>query len=76
MTAENRRLVGDTPATGHLIKPHVLASLVGDGRLETAVCVGIHSDEGPAAIVDRADLVVEGTAGFVQVLEQLADAAS
>ena len=54
----------------------VLASLVGDGRLETAVCVGIHSDEGPAAIVDRADLVVEGTAGFVQVLEQLADAAS
>jgi trehalose 6-phosphate phosphatase len=54
----------------------VLASLVDDGTLAAAVCVGVHSDEGPPAIVERADIVVEGTAGFVQVLEQLADAAS
>ena len=37
-----------------------------------AVCVGVRSDEGPAAIVERADLVVDGTPGFVQVLEVLA----
>jgi trehalose 6-phosphate phosphatase len=42
------------------------------GDLHTAICVGVRSDEGPAAIVDRADLVVEGTPGFVQVLEVLA----
>src|SRR5437899_7703556 len=36
-----------------LFRSDVLASLVGDGRLETAVCVGIHSDEGPAEWIDR-----------------------
>jgi trehalose 6-phosphate phosphatase len=50
----------------------VLAELRSDGELDTAVCVGVRSDEGPAAIVERADLVVEGTSGFVQVLEVLA----
>src|SRR6059058_737182 len=49
-----------------------LSELREEGSLETAVCVGVRSDEGPAAIVDRADLVVDGTAGFVQVLEILA----
>jgi trehalose 6-phosphate phosphatase len=50
----------------------VLAELRSEGALETAVCVGVRSDEGPPAIVERADLVVEGTPGFVQVLEVLA----
>src|SRR3954453_10075191 len=50
----------------------VLGELREEGELETAICVGVRSNEGPAAIVDRADLVVEGTPGFVQVLEVLA----
>lgn len=50
----------------------LLAELRSEGTLETAVCVGVHSDEGPPGIVERADLVVEGTPGFAQVLEVLA----
>jgi trehalose 6-phosphate phosphatase len=50
----------------------VLAELREEGELDAAVCVGVRSDEGPPAIVERADLVVEGTPGFVQVLEVLA----
>jgi len=47
--------------------------LVAEGRVTAAVRVGIASDEGPRAIVDRADLVVEGTDGFARVLAALAD---
>ena len=36
--------------------------------------VGVASDEGPAAIVERADVVVEGVDGFVGVLGTLASA--
>jgi trehalose 6-phosphate phosphatase len=54
----------------------VLERMADEGTLDAAVCVGVRSDEGPAAIVERADLVVEGTPGFVQVLELLADAPS
>src|SRR3954453_11073863 len=50
----------------------VLSELRGEGALKTTVCVGVQSDEGPAAIVQRADLVVDGTPGFVRVLEVLA----
>jgi trehalose 6-phosphate phosphatase len=50
----------------------VLAELRSEGALESIVCVGVRSDEGPPAIVERADLVVDGTQGFVQVLEVLA----
>jgi trehalose 6-phosphate phosphatase len=50
----------------------LLAELRAEGSLDTAVCVGVHSSEGPAAIVERADLVVDGTPGFAQVLEVLA----
>jgi trehalose 6-phosphate phosphatase len=39
--------------------------------LPAAVKVGIRSDEGPAAIVERADLVVDGPEGFAAVLEAL-----
>ncbi|HEX2232410.1 MAG TPA: trehalose-phosphatase [Thermoleophilaceae bacterium] len=50
-----------------------LAAMTGDGQLDAAVCVGVRSDEGPAGIVERADVVVEGVAGFVRVLSALAE---
>jgi trehalose 6-phosphate phosphatase len=50
----------------------VLGELRQDGQLEAAVCVGVRSDEGPPAIIERADLAVDGTPGFAQVLEVLA----
>src|SRR3954469_21820653 len=50
----------------------VLGDLREEGQIETAVCVGVRSDEGPPAIIERADLVVDGTPGFVRVLEVLA----
>jgi trehalose 6-phosphate phosphatase len=51
-----------------------LDALVEEGALESAVRVGVNSDEGPAAIVERADLVVEGVTGFAGVLAALAEA--
>jgi trehalose 6-phosphate phosphatase len=51
-----------------------LEALVSEGALDVAVRVGVRSDEGPAAIVERADLVVDGVDGFVRVLESLAAA--
>jgi trehalose 6-phosphate phosphatase len=51
-----------------------LDSLVASGDLDAAVRVGVRSDEGPAAIVERADVVVEDVGGFVRVLEALAEA--
>jgi trehalose 6-phosphate phosphatase len=53
-----------------------LDALVEEGALDHAVKVGVRSDEGPAAIVERADQVVDGTEGFVVVLETLLDAVS
>jgi trehalose 6-phosphate phosphatase len=40
--------------------------------LDHVVKVGVRSDEGPAAIVDRADIVVDGVRGFTGVLSALA----
>ena len=51
-----------------------LESLLSEGELDSAVRVGVESDEGPASIVERADLVVDGVAGFARVLEALAEA--
>ena len=42
-------------------------------RSTSAVRVGVRSDEGPAAIVERADVVVDGVEGFAAVLAALAD---
>ena len=50
-----------------------LDSLASDGRLDAGVKVGIDSEEGPQAIVERADLVVDGVSEFRSVLEALAD---
>jgi trehalose 6-phosphate phosphatase len=49
-----------------------LDQLTASGDLDAAVRVGVKSDEGPAAIADRADLVVDGTDGFTAVLAVLA----
>jgi trehalose 6-phosphate phosphatase len=49
-----------------------LEELEADGTLAVAVRVGVRSDEGPAAIVERADLVVDGVDGFTRVLAALA----
>ena len=48
-----------------------LDSLYERGELDTVVKVGVASEEGPPAIVERADLVVDGTAGVAQVLAAL-----
>ncbi|MEA2332229.1 MAG: trehalose 6-phosphate phosphatase [Thermoleophilaceae bacterium] len=50
-----------------------LEALVEKGALEAAVRVGVRSDEEPAAIVERADVVVDGVPGFAQVLAVLAE---
>jgi trehalose 6-phosphate phosphatase len=50
-----------------------LESLQAEGSLEAIVRVGVRSDEGPAEIVERADLVVDGVDGFTRVLAALAD---
>jgi trehalose 6-phosphate phosphatase len=48
-----------------------LGELAGDGRLDHVVRVGVRSDEGPPAIVEQADLVVDGVEGFARVLSTL-----
>jgi len=49
-----------------------LDALVAAGGLDAAVRVGVRSDEGPPAIVARADLAVDGVTGFARLLERLA----
>ncbi len=39
--------------------------------LDHVVKVGVRSEEGPAAIVERADIVVDGVRGFTGVLSAL-----
>ena len=48
-----------------------LRDLVDDGRLETAVCVGVRSEETPEAVEREADLLVDGPAGVRGLLEAL-----
>lgn len=48
-----------------------LGELVAQGRLEHAVCVGIRSEEGPGAVVERADVVLSGPADVRRLLEAL-----
>ncbi|MFN2617809.1 MAG: trehalose-phosphatase [Thermoleophilaceae bacterium] len=51
-----------------------LDALREQGRLDDVVKVGVRSEEGPSAIVERADLAVDGVAGFTRVLVALAEA--
>jgi trehalose 6-phosphate phosphatase len=48
-----------------------LRDLVSTGALERAITVGVRSDEGPAAIADEADIVVDGPAGVRTLLDEL-----
>jgi trehalose 6-phosphate phosphatase len=49
-----------------------LRELERDGALETAVCVGLVSEEGPPEIAAEADLTVDGPPGWLALLEALA----
>jgi trehalose 6-phosphate phosphatase len=49
-----------------------LRTLAEAGQLARALCVGVRSEEGPAAIEEQADLVVDGTSGMAEVLAALA----
>jgi trehalose 6-phosphate phosphatase len=48
-----------------------LRRLVESGRLTSAVCAAVSSDEAPAELAQEADLVVEGTRGVRELLEAL-----
>lgn len=48
-----------------------LDAAVANGTLDAAVRVGVVSSEGPRAIEERADLAVQGTGGFLEVLHAL-----
>jgi trehalose 6-phosphate phosphatase len=49
-----------------------LRTLREQGRLEHAACIGVRSDEAPAAVLEEADGLVDGPAGFRELLERLA----
>lgn len=49
-----------------------LRELAATGELETAVCVGIVSTEGPAEIAEEADVAVESPEGWIDLLTALA----
>jgi trehalose 6-phosphate phosphatase len=49
-----------------------LRAAVEDGRLQSAVCIGVRSDETPTEIEEQADVLVDGPVGVRGVLEQLA----
>lgn len=51
---------------------HALVHLADEGRISKAIRVGVRSDEGPSAITQEADLVVDGTDGVVELLSALA----
>ncbi len=48
-----------------------LAELAAEGDLQTAIRVGVRSDEGPAEIEREADLLVDGPGGVHRLLESL-----
>jgi trehalose 6-phosphate phosphatase len=50
-----------------------LRKLQRGSALEVAICVGVGSDEGPAELVEEADLTVDGPEGWLTLLEQLAE---
>jgi trehalose 6-phosphate phosphatase len=50
-----------------------LEALREEGELESIVRLGVVSEDGPAEIIERADVTVEGVAGFADVLGVLAE---
>ena len=53
-----------------------LRSMATSGRLRAAVCIGVASDEAPAELSERAEAMVDGTEGFLEVLRALAEPAA
>ena len=51
---------------------HALVSLAEEGRISKAIRVGVRSDEGPSAITEEADVVVDGPEGVAKLLAVLA----
>lgn len=49
-----------------------LRELREEGQLETVLCVGVDSAEGPEELASDSDLVVDGPAGWLSILEELA----
>jgi trehalose 6-phosphate phosphatase len=49
-----------------------LRHLRDQGELETAICVGVTSPEGPPELVEESDLRVDGPDGWIAILEALA----
>jgi len=49
-----------------------LRDLVQEGRLRTAICVGVRSEETPDPLEEGSDLLVDGPAGVVELLRALA----
>jgi trehalose 6-phosphate phosphatase len=49
-----------------------LRELREQGRLQTAVCVGVNSEEAPVELAEQADVTVDGPAGWLAVLRALA----
>jgi trehalose 6-phosphate phosphatase len=49
-----------------------LAALAAEGSLQHVVRVGVHSQDGPPEIEADADIVVDGTAGVLELLQALA----
>jgi len=52
-----------------------LRQLREEGRLRTAVCVGVLSAEAPAELAEEADLTVDGLEGWLAILDWLAEPA-
>jgi trehalose 6-phosphate phosphatase len=51
---------------------HALTRLAEEGKISKAIRVGVRSEDGPVEITEEADLVVDGTAGVVELLAVLA----
>jgi trehalose 6-phosphate phosphatase len=49
-----------------------LRELRDEGRLETAVCVGVASPEAPPELAEESDITVDGPAGWLALLAELA----
>src|SRR5207247_5396587 len=58
---------------GDLAAFDALTRLVEARALDSAVRVGVSSDEGPPEVAERADVVVDGSEGFREVLKLLAE---
>ncbi|HEY3491479.1 MAG TPA: trehalose-phosphatase [Solirubrobacterales bacterium] len=53
-----------------------LRELQEEGRLSAAVCVGVLSAEAPAELAEESDVTVDGLAGWLAILEWLAEPTS